>query len=201
MELTPKKLKCKVCQKECFAGRRGLCDYHYKLELKAKEKEKLKVKKEKVIKKKVTQKFNRLTVKDLYPLAQKVARHCKDAPCVSCGEFPGVDGGHFIPKGTGQVLALYIENINPQCQSCNRFQEGQQYLHGEWIKKNRGEDTLNFLLRASKITYKFSKIELHQWKKDLTEALTIENKQESFQFIKSRQENTIWYQFLKERLK
>ena len=37
-----KKINCLICQKECFSGKRNLCDYHYNLELKEKEKAKLK---------------------------------------------------------------------------------------------------------------------------------------------------------------
>ena len=61
--------------------------------------------------------------------AQKLARisaadehgYCK---CVSCGKvdhYKHMDGGHFIPKGKSSYWALRIENIHPQCKSCNAF--------------------------------------------------------------------------------
>ena len=45
--------------------------------------------------------------------------------CVSCGVVKhykdGMHGGHFIPKGNSSRWCLEVENIHPQCASCNMF--------------------------------------------------------------------------------
>jgi hypothetical protein len=45
--------------------------------------------------------------------------------CVSCGCTrpwnEGMQGGHFIPKGSSSYWALEEENVHPQCVYCNQF--------------------------------------------------------------------------------
>ena len=45
--------------------------------------------------------------------------------CVTCGCVKkwnkGIQGGHYIPKGSSSYWALEEENIHPQCSSCNQF--------------------------------------------------------------------------------
>ena len=45
--------------------------------------------------------------------------------CVSCGCTKpwneGMQGGHFIPKGSSSYWALEEENVHPQCVYCNQF--------------------------------------------------------------------------------
>jgi 5-methylcytosine-specific restriction endonuclease McrA len=47
--------------------------------------------------------------------------------CVSCGKlmpWKESDCGHFVPKSRGAAVRYVEENVHPECQSCNRFDEG-----------------------------------------------------------------------------
>lgn len=47
--------------------------------------------------------------------------------CVSCGvvkPWQEMDCGHFVPKSRGASVRYIEENCHPECQSCNRFDEG-----------------------------------------------------------------------------
>ena len=47
--------------------------------------------------------------------------------CVSCGvvkHWKEMDCGHFVPKSRGASVRYIEENCHPECQSCNRFDEG-----------------------------------------------------------------------------
>ena len=45
--------------------------------------------------------------------------------CVTCGckrtWNDGMQGGHYIPKGSSSYWALEEENVHPQCNGCNNF--------------------------------------------------------------------------------
>lgn len=45
--------------------------------------------------------------------------------CVTCGCVKywndGMQGGHYIPKGSSSYWALEEENVHPQCNGCNNF--------------------------------------------------------------------------------
>lgn len=45
--------------------------------------------------------------------------------CVTCSKVrlynSGMDGGHFIPKGSSSIWMLDPRNIHPQCSECNRM--------------------------------------------------------------------------------
>ena len=34
------------------------------------------------------------------------------------------DAGHYIPKSRGASIRYVEENVHPECQSCNRFDDG-----------------------------------------------------------------------------
>jgi 5-methylcytosine-specific restriction endonuclease McrA len=57
--------------------------------------------------------------------------------CVTCGDFKHftqMDAGHFITRDN-MATRWEEENVNAQCQSCNRFKGGKQYEHGLAIDK------------------------------------------------------------------
>jgi hypothetical protein len=62
---------------------------------------------------------------------------------------------HIGKKWTLGILSLgdmkatrYNEkNANAQCAFCNRFDQGRQFQHGEFIKKKYGEGTTDILWR------------------------------------------------------
>ena len=68
--------------------------------------------------------------KEALKLIQKLVRLMESddngyCTCVTCGVTKkwneGMQGGHFIPKGSSSYWALEIDNIHPQCAYCNQF--------------------------------------------------------------------------------
>ena len=200
--LKRKEINCKTCNKQCYTGKKGLCDKCYGLELKAKEK--LKVKQEKLKERKVKKKLESINLTKVYPLIQKVARLVGVDYCVSCGSNNPTDGGHFFPKKGCGSIGLFILNINPQCISCNRFLEGNSYNHGLWIVKHKGQDVVDWLNKASKITYKFSKPELHEIKNLCLEVIkraeTGENKNQLYDYFLEKQMEMNFYKTLNKQI-
>ncbi len=75
------------------------------------------------------------------------------APCVTCGKsfyWKCMDTGHWVPRAN--LATRYdIRNVGPQCQTCNRFNDGEvekfeQYIaefHGKnmpWILKSKARE-------------------------------------------------------------
>jgi len=57
------------------------------------------------------------------------------ASCISCGKvlfWKDLDAGHFISKNSGDYFYFLEENVNAQCNYCNRF------LHGNLLNYRRG---------------------------------------------------------------
>lgn len=71
--------------------------------------------------------------------------------CITCGEFKhytDMDAGHFVTRDN-MATRWEEENVNAQCQSCNRFKGGKQYEHGLAIDKKYKDPGL-----ASKLVIK-----------------------------------------------
>jgi 5-methylcytosine-specific restriction endonuclease McrA len=56
-------------------------------------------------------------------------KYAKDGmvTCVSCGKvmpWKEADCGHFVPKSRGASIRYVEENCHPECQVCNRFDDG-----------------------------------------------------------------------------
>jgi hypothetical protein len=71
----------------------------------------------------------------------------------------GMQGGHFIPKGSCSYWALEKENIHPQCQGCN----GYGMKHGDaaqrytvWMQDYYGADYVEEMLSKTKAIKKIS---------------------------------------------
>jgi hypothetical protein len=200
--IQPKKIKCKTCNKDCYTGKRGLCDKCHKAENIIKEKAKVKLEKTKV--KKLKQKFDSIKLTTVYPLIQKVARLVGTDYCISCNSNNPTDGGHLFPKGACKSISLFILNINPQCKSCNLYFQGNVYNHAQWIIKHRGESVMDWLNKASRITYKFTKPELHEIKNLCLEVITKaeqgENKKELFEYVLNQQKKMEFYNYLNNKI-
>jgi len=71
-----------------------------------------------------------------------------------------MDAGHFINR---KHLALRYNEINvqPQCRSCNRFDEGNLPAFGLALQQKYGEDIIKKLLATKVQTAKLS-----QWEVD-----------------------------------
>tara|TARA_R100000541_G_scaffold37992_3_gene45811 strand:- start:2309 stop:2746 length:438 start_codon:yes stop_codon:yes gene_type:complete len=83
--------------------------------------------------------------------------------CVTCGVTKrwneGMQGGHFIPKGSSSYWALEEDNIHPQCVGCNQF----GMLHGDaaqrytiYMQDMYGKDYVDQMLATAKDEKKYS---------------------------------------------
>ena len=83
--------------------------------------------------------------------------------CVTCGKVAlwndGMQGGHFIPKGSCSYWSLEKENVHPQCQGCN----GYGMKHGDaahrytlWMQDYYGADYVEEMLSKTKAIKKIS---------------------------------------------
>lgn len=93
-------------------------------------------------------------------------RDCDDqglCKCITCGEYKHwqeCDAGHFISR-EHMGTRWEEENVNAQCQSCNRFKSGKQYEHGLAIdRKYKKPGTSSLLLIKSKSACNFQDFEL-----------------------------------------
>ena len=83
--------------------------------------------------------------------------------CVSCGAYASwneMDGGHFIPKGHSSYWALEVENVHPQCKSCNNYgmkfgDAAQRYTL--WMEDYYGRDFVDDMIAKKGQTKKFYK--------------------------------------------
>lgn len=68
--------------------------------------------------------------------------------CITCGEFKHwreMDAGHFVTR-ENMGTRWEEENVNAQCQQCNRFKSGKQYEHGLAVDKKFGAGTASRLV-------------------------------------------------------
>jgi 5-methylcytosine-specific restriction endonuclease McrA len=57
--------------------------------------------------------------------------------CITCNDFKHwsqMDAGHFVTRDN-HATRWEEENVNAQCQHCNRFKGGKQFEHGLAIDK------------------------------------------------------------------
>lgn len=73
--------------------------------------------------------------------------------CITCGRkfhWKDIDCGHFISRR--YEATRYDElNSNPQCRSCNRFNQGRQLEYAVALNKKYGIGTAEGLLEKSKM--------------------------------------------------
>lgn len=77
--------------------------------------------------------------------------------CVCCGVIKhykdGMHGGHYISKGHSSYWSLQIENVHPQCASCNIM--GMRYgtaaiEYTRWMQDYYGDDFVADMLSKKK---------------------------------------------------
>jgi len=81
--------------------------------------------------------------------------------CISCGKrlhWKKMDAGHFVNR---RYMSLrYSEtNVNAQCRSCNRFDEGNPVGYMKGLKRKYGEDIIDKLMIVKKTSVKHTKFE------------------------------------------
>ena len=72
--------------------------------------------------------------------------------CYTCDRYYGfsnIQVGHWV---TGHNNAVYINEdyVRPQCKGCNIFQGGRQGEFRDRLRKELGDEVVDFLLKASR---------------------------------------------------
>lgn len=102
--------------------------------------------------------------------------------CVTCGVVKkwneGMQGGHYIPKGSSSYWALEVENVHPQCNGCNNFgmkngDAAQRYAF--YMIDMYGRDFVEQMHKDKNLTKKLYKADyvdmIDEWKKQIKENL------------------------------
>ena len=82
--------------------------------------------------------------------------------CISCGKYKNfgkMDAGHFINRRKMSVR-WYEQNVNGQCSSCNRFNEGEQAGYEEGLNKKYGGSIASVLKLKSRQPYQWTPLEI-----------------------------------------
>lgn len=75
----------------------------------------------------------------------------KGKPCITCGRYSSkMDCGHFISRRF-EATRYDEKNANAQCIKCNRFENGNQFEHGQNIDHKYGSGTAEHLHFKSKM--------------------------------------------------
>lgn len=82
--------------------------------------------------------------------------------CISCGKtdhYKKMDAGHFINR---KHLSLRFSevNVNAQCRSCNRFDEGNFEGYRRGLIKKYGPEIIEKLYALKNLSQKFTKFEI-----------------------------------------
>ena len=99
--------------------------------------------------------------------------------CVTCGVTrhykDGMQGGHFLPRGTAH--ALLEQNVNPQCQGCNGFgmkhgSAAQAYT--SWMIDMYGKDYVDELIATKSQVNKMTVADYEDLLEDLKAQIKIQ---------------------------
>lgn len=66
--------------------------------------------------------------------------------CISCGKivyWKDADAGHFVNR-RHMSLRYDEKNVNAQCRSCNRFDEGNPIGYAEGLKRKYGSQVIRY---------------------------------------------------------
>lgn len=90
-------------------------------------------------------------------IRQKYADSDGYVKCVSCGKvdnWQNMDCGHFVPKSRGASIRYVEENCHPECQGCNRFDEGHLINYTRYMIDMYGNDKIDELKQEARKTLK-----------------------------------------------
>ena len=82
--------------------------------------------------------------------------------CYTCGQVKPVkemQAGHFQSRRHNSTRWEF-NNVRPQDARCNMFAQGEQYLFGQKLKAEIGEEAVEELVQLSHKSVKFSKADL-----------------------------------------
>lgn len=84
---------------------------------------------------------------------------CKCITCDTVKHWKEMDAGHF--QSRRYMATRYEEkNCHAQCQRCNQYGAGEQYLHGQAINLLYGKGTAENIVMKSNFIQKMTKNEL-----------------------------------------
>ena len=168
----PKQINCKVCDKPCLAGKRGLCDKHYAEEQIAKAKKRELTAKAKEKRAKIREKKASSVSKLRDTLDQVFSKYIRlrdtdkygNGYCIDCGErieWKNVQCGHFISR---KMMATRWDEQNCQAQKdgCNMFQQGRQFEFGLGLDNLYGPGTAEQILNRSREIKKWTSFGLKE---------------------------------------
>ena len=84
---------------------------------------------------------------------------CKCITCDTVKHWKDMDCGHFQSRRY-TATRYHEQNANAQCQRCNKYQSGEQYLHGKEIDLKFGSGTAEFITKLARSIYKLNKNEV-----------------------------------------
>lgn len=92
--------------------------------------------------------------------------------CITCPTtrfYKQMQAGHFVSRRVNQ-LRFFEENVNGQCDGCNRWKHGEQYAYSKALDLKYGDGTADRLWGQRFSTHKFTKEELEEIIHDAKEA-------------------------------
>jgi len=97
--------------------------------------------------------------------------------CVSCGvvkHYSQLQGGHWLAKGSSSFWALRIENVHPQCASCNMWgmrygSAAQQYTL--WMEDMYGRDFVEEMIASKSNPIKLYKADYEEMLEEFNEQI------------------------------
>jgi len=97
--------------------------------------------------------------------------------CVSCGvvkHYSQLQGGHWLAKGSSSFWALRIENVHPQCASCNMWgmrygSAAQQYTL--WMEDMYGRDFVEEMISTKSDPIKLYKADYEELLEEFNEQI------------------------------
>lgn len=97
--------------------------------------------------------------------------------CVSCGvvkHYSQLQGGHWLAKGSSSFWALKIENVHPQCASCNMWgmrygSAAQQYTL--WMEDMYGRDFVDEMIATKSNPIKLYKADYEEMLAEFNEQI------------------------------
>ena len=84
---------------------------------------------------------------------------CKCVTCDTVKHWKEMDCGHFQSRRF-MATRWQEQNAHAQCQSCNKYNAGEQYRHGIEIDLLYGEGTADYLEKLSRSIVKLNKVEV-----------------------------------------
>lgn len=95
--------------------------------------------------------------------------------CISCGKtvhWKESDAGHYVNR-KHMSLRWDEKNVNAQCRSCNRFDEGNVLGYTDGLKRRYGDDVIDKLkiskMRISYVSESYLQMQIDHYNKKLKE--------------------------------